>query len=150
MVEDPVQAPWTRQYRPTVLTAAGVSMLVMRVGGDSPRLIPQIHQGSATTHKRGGEGRGGEVPLFLSDSLWNERISIITIPRRGDDRKSRGDSAGLRQRRSPGLLTKLGAGGRGNEDPLISRVTRVGCCLWNRHFLVCCPSLGGEGSYQKE
>lgn len=39
-------------WQPALLTAAGVSTSVMRVGGDSQELIPQIHLGSRTTQRR--------------------------------------------------------------------------------------------------
>lgn len=51
-------------------------MLVMRVGGDSQELIPQIHLGGRTTHKQ--TWLTG-VALFLSDFQWNERIWSLIL-----------------------------------------------------------------------
>lgn len=52
-----------RNRHAALLAAAGANTLVMRVGGDSQELIPQIHLGSRTTQRQAC------LALFL---LWHE------------------------------------------------------------------------------
>lgn len=70
-------------YQSALLTAAGASTLVMRVGGDSQELIPQIHQGSRTTQRQACSAAC--LALFRLRLLWNETSGTQTMPRREHD-----------------------------------------------------------------